>query len=94
MRSRYSAFVTQDPTHLRRSWDPETCPTDVGVSAGTEWLGLEITSTEAGGPLDSDGVVEFTARYRRNGLDGALHERSRFRRHQARWVYVDAEAAP
>lgn len=91
MRSRYSAFVQCDRTHLVRTWDPTTCPLDVGTSPGTEWLGLDVLSTEGGGPLDLTGVVEFVAHFRRQGRMASLGERSRFRRHQGRWVYLDGE---
>lgn len=38
--------------------------------------------------LDTDGVVEFKAHYEGPLGAGALHERSTFRRHNGRWVYV------
>ena len=59
------------------------------------WLGLEILATERGGADDPEGIVEFRARYR--DPKGALHlhhERSRFRRRDGRWVYVDGMTPP
>ncbi|PID34351.1 MAG: hypothetical protein CR976_00740, partial [Thiotrichales bacterium] len=55
------------------------------------WLGLEIIRTEKGGPLDSEGIVEFVARYRAGDESAQLHETSRFRRENDRWVYVDGD---
>ena len=47
--------------------------------------------TEAGGPDDQEGVVEFIARYRTGGSAHAHHERSRFRRVDGRWYFVDGQ---
>ncbi len=94
MRSRYSAYVeraidylgeTLHPEH-RADWDRAATER---WSQGAEWLGLEIVSTEAGQADDDEGLVEFIARFRENGREQRHHERSRFRRHEGRWYYVD-----
>jgi len=90
MRSRYTAYVRGDMAYLERSWDPATRPPALGSSAdGPQWLGLEILSTHGGGPDDSEGTVEFVARYRDHGVAGRMHEVSRFRRESGAWLYVD-----
>ena len=89
MRSRYSAFVKRLDGYLAHSWDPSTVPTTISFRDGQRWTGLEILSTELGGPLDETGVVEFVASYELDGLPAQLHERSRFVRHDGRWVYLD-----
>ena len=89
MRSRYSAFVLGDVDHLFRSWHPRTRPDAVDVRSATTWLGLEVLDVVHGGPTDSTGVVEFVARYRADGGEQRLHERSRFERRAGRWVYLD-----
>ena len=91
MRSRYSAFVKQLDAYLAYSWDPSTAPTEVSFRDGQEWTGLEIVDTELGGPDDATGIVEFVASYRIGGRDRALRERSRFVRHEGRWVYLDGQ---
>jgi SEC-C motif-containing protein len=53
------------------------------------WVGLEIIETVRGDLLSVTGVVEFRAHYERDGASGVLHERSNFRRHEGRWVYID-----
>lgn len=100
MRSRYTAYARGDVAHLARTLAPEhRAGFDMAdVSAGmkqTQWLGLEILDTEAGGESDSTGIVEFVARFQAHGKAQALHERSRFRRDETdgRWVYVDGETA-
>ncbi|MEK9971713.1 MAG: YchJ family metal-binding protein [Ferrovibrio sp.] len=99
MRSRYTAYTRGDVAHLARTLAPEhRAGFDAAdVSAGmksTQWLGLEILDTEAGGESDSTGIVEFIARFQSQGQSRALHERSRFRRDEKDgWVYVDGETA-
>jgi SEC-C motif-containing protein len=103
MRSRYSAHVLGAIDYLMATWDA-TARAAVDRAAvaewarTSEWLGLEVLATQAGGVADERGVVEFTARHR--GRDGAVrvhHERSRFVRRGERWYYVDGDvvaAAP
>lgn len=45
----------------------------------------------AGGPFDTEGVVEFEAFWRQGGTRGSLHERSRFVRENRTWFYVDGD---
>lgn len=88
MRSRYAAFAEHDADYLLRTWHPATRPERIDVDPGTRWTGLEIVRTEAGGPSDARGVVEFRARYTSGGEAGELHEVSRFVRDGDAWVYV------
>ena len=58
-----------------------------------EWTGLQILATR-GAALDGNGDeagVEFIARFRVNGNDLELHERSRFTKRANRWFYLDGE---
>lgn len=89
MRSRYSAFALGKHAYLAGSWHPRTRPPRVDDDPGTRWTGLEVLSA-SGGMFDSEGVVEFRARYRHDGSPGELRERSRFVRHEGRWVYWGA----
>lgn len=94
MRSRYSAFALGDAEYLRATWAAETRPEDLGLDDGTRWRGLEVVRTQAGGPFDTEGVVEFIARFRlADGVPGELRETSRFAREGERWVYVDGRAS-
>ena len=88
MRARYSAYVMHDEGFLLSSWHPDTRPAEVEFDEGLEWLGLEVVATEAGTAFDNDGIVEFTARFRRGGEHLELHERSSFVRLDGRWMYV------
>ncbi len=96
MRSRYSAYVecnidylgeTLHPNH-RSDWDREATRR---WAEDAEWQGLEILATDAGGPGDEDGWVEFAASFVEEGKPRRHHERSRFQRQGGRWYYVDGE---
>lgn len=89
MRSRFTAFARGRADYLADSWAPETRPRSVDVGVDRTWCELEIIATEGGTALAQEGVVEFIARYVDPSGSGVLHERSRFRRHDGRWVYVD-----
>lgn len=90
MRSRYSAFVVLDAGYLLRTWHPETRPATLELDAETQWRRLDIVSTHRGGPLDTEGTVEFAAYYRHDGEPGVHRETSRFLREDRRWYYLDA----
>jgi SEC-C motif-containing protein len=52
------------------------------------WLRLDVVRRERGGPLDRDGIVEFTAHFLHDGERGRQHEVSAFVRGGGRWSYV------
>lgn len=93
MRSRYAAFVLGLEEYLLASWHPSTRPESLKLDQqqGVKWLGLKIKQTEAGGTNDSQGRVEFVARYKINGKATRLHENSRFIKENDQWFYVDGE---
>ncbi|HEY0190153.1 MAG TPA: YchJ family metal-binding protein, partial [Kofleriaceae bacterium] len=66
-------------------------------SRDTQWMGLEIVEAigggERGGAREDEGVVEFVARGVTKGVPFAQRERSRFRKLEGRWYYVDGVAA-
>jgi len=96
MRSRYSAYVecavdylgnTLHPDH-RGDWDRDATRR---WAEETEWLGLEIISTEAGQPGDAEGWVEFAASFEEQGKPQRHQELGHFRMQAGRWYYVDCE---
>lgn len=95
MRARYSAFVVGDAGYLLRTWHPRSRPDALELEdtqlADTEWRGLDVLRSEAGGVEDDEGVIEFVARWARGGRQGRLHEVSRFRRRAGRWLYLDGD---
>lgn len=99
MRSRYSAYVKGDFEYLGKTLATATAEdynadSAEASSADVTWTGLEIRSTELGGPDDDTGMVEFAAKFRQNGQDLVHHERSVFEREDGQWVYVDGIINP
>jgi SEC-C motif-containing protein len=95
MRSRYTAHVLGRIDYLIATTDASTRG---GIDRAaverwareSEWRGLTIIASR-GGAGDDDGFVEFKAAYAAGGAAHVHHERSRFRRHDGRWFYVDGE---
>ena len=101
MRSRYTAYVRGAIDYLIATHDPSTRRTvDRAAiarwSRDTSWQGLEIVACERGEEDDDEGVVEFVARGTTLGTPFAQRERSRFRRVDGTWYYLDGKvgAAP
>lgn len=94
MRSRYTAYTLEQMEYIENTHAPETRDSlDMEATCAwakeSTWLGLRILSTEAGGPQDSEGTVEFTARYRSHGEDFRHHEVSSFVKHDGSWYFLD-----
>jgi len=95
MRSRYSAYVTENADYLIASWHPDCRVPELRAAllegfASTHWLGLNVVATAKGKSAD-EGFVEFAARYQEEGNPDTvlIHERSRFLRVNKHWYYVD-----
>ncbi|MDL4772543.1 MULTISPECIES: YchJ family protein [Thermomonosporaceae] len=93
MRSRYSAFARGDSAYLLESWHSSTRPPRANPEPGVRWEGLEIIGTTDGTMDDTEGTVEFRARFADRGRPGELHEVSRFVRQDGAWVYLDGRVS-
>ncbi len=89
MRARYCAYVLHDAEFLLRSWHPDTRAKTLSFSGEQTWHGLTIVAIEGGGGLESEGTVEFRARFRRGRDYFELHELSSFVREGGKWFYLD-----
>ena len=89
MRSRFSAFAVGDADYLLATWHPTTRPPSLELDDDRRWYRLDVLATRAGGPFDTDGVVEFEAFYRTSNGSGSQRESSRFVREGGQWFYVD-----
>jgi len=96
MRARYSAYANGHVDFLFDS-SGEDIQKDFdhdGTKAWAEkstWNGLDILRTEAGTEKDTEGVVEFVARYATNGAHFKHHEIARFKKEKKRWIFMDGE---
>ena len=90
MRSRYSAYAVGDEAYLLKTWHQTTRPAflELDKESNTHWIGLKIVNTEKGMSGDTQGTVEFVARYKISGKAYKLYEISQFVREQGRWYYV------
>ncbi|WP_428839518.1 YchJ family protein [Actinoplanes xinjiangensis] len=87
MRSRFSAYALDNSDHVLRTWHPETRPAAVDADPAMRWTRLEVLEHSGGGVFDAEGIVEFRAHFTDGGRPGVLAEKSRFVRHDGRWVY-------
>ncbi len=94
MRSRYSAYVTQSISYLKKTlWPEQQSQFDrhevENWANQAKWLGLEILRVEKGSLFDTSGIVEFKAHYKISGRHEIHHEVSRFQRgSDGKWYYV------
>lgn len=96
MRSRYSAYVKGCIDYLIDTTHPQTRDTDSydelrAFASSVHWLGLDVLDTRMGGEKDKVGKVEFVARYLNHGTPCEIHELSRFKKLNNRWLYLDGE---
>ena len=102
MRSRYSAYTMvaigyiHDTTHPDHRSDFDEKGTREWAES-SRWEGLEIVSTLAGGADDTEGKVEFIARYRDRDMRRTHHELADFKKLDGAWYFTDGvgvKAAP
>lgn len=94
MRSRYSAYARTEIGYIFETTHPDHRADfdEQGTrqwAEQSEWEGLEIVATHAGGPDDAEGKVEFIARYRDKGVRRTHHELADFRKKDSAWYFVD-----
>ncbi|MCH2111123.1 MAG: YchJ family protein [Polyangiaceae bacterium] len=94
MRARYAAFVEAEVDYIMSTHDPDTVhqvdrDSTAEWAKQSEWHGLEIIETEAGGPEDRFGRVDFAATYELKGTKVEHRESATFRRDGDRWLFVD-----
>ena len=96
MRSRYSAFVTHNIDYIHNTLDPtrkhEFDSENIKEWATkSTWEGLQIAATEKGGVDDTEGTVEFIARFSIEGVSRTHHEVGVFRKENGIWYFVNGE---
>ncbi len=96
MRSRYTAYAKGHFEHIRRTLHPknqDNFDEDAARewSEESEWQGLEIVSTKAGGKDDTEGVVEFIAKYVRDDEQEEHQEIADFKQVNGKWYFVNGK---
>ena len=89
MRSRYSAYATNNEAYLLNTWHESTRPQTIELGEDTKWLGLEVKRHVE--LEEARAEVEFVARYRIQGKGHRLHEISQFVRTDGVWYYIDGK---
>jgi SEC-C motif-containing protein len=96
MRARYTAYAIGEVDFIISTHTPEAGK-DVdraqteAWSKNSKWLGLEVVSTENGGPNDETGTVEFIARYKIKNVGIEHRERAKFEKVNGKWLFADSE---
>ena len=96
MRSRYSAYTQANIDYITKSMREAALtnfdPTDAKQWAqSVQWLDLTIVDKQAGVENDTDGVVEFIARFSDETGIQSIHERSQFKKIEGVWYYTSGE---
>ena len=97
MRSRYTAYARKEVGYLHTSLHPDHRKdfdekTTRAWAEKSQWYGLEIVKTEAGGPDDAEGKVEFIATFSQDGAKQRHHESADFKKVDGTWYLVNGEA--
>ncbi len=99
MRSRYTAYVRHEIDFIMNTLSPERIK-DTDRKATEEWAkethweGLQIVSTEKGGPDDETGKVEFIAKYREKEEVKEHRELATFVKQKGIWYFDDGRTPP
>jgi len=98
MRSRYTAYTKHDIGYLKKTLAKES-QSDFDEKASkewaakSEWLGLQVLSTQKGTADDKTGVVEFVATYKQNGSKVEHHEVSKFKKNdKGEWRFIEGDS--
>ncbi|MGX5200327.1 YchJ family protein [Aliikangiella sp. IMCC44632] len=97
MRSRFSAFRHNNAQYLVQTHWPVNPLSQQQIQRTidtTHWLGLKVVNTEHVKADPNIAYVEFVAFYFEQGGVQQLHEKSRFKKREQHWYYLDGEALP
>lgn len=93
MRSRYSAFATQNIDYITATLDPQAMD-QYDRNSNKEWaekslfIELQIISSSENGPK---GAVEFIAKYEYEKEIFVHHEKSKFRKKNGQWYFREGK---
>ncbi len=99
MRARYTSYVKGEIGFIASSCVRAEDDNEIDLeetrrwSEESEWQGLTIHGTSQGGPSDTEGVVEFSAFYSRNGFKDEHREVAAFKKVNGSWMYAEGKLA-
>ncbi len=94
MRSRFTAFCTENLSYLFNSWHPAHRPPAAEILSGTtRYISLQITDTKQGRPENNTGEVTFVVRYIEGDRLYTMQEKSSFVKQQGKWLYLEGDNA-
>jgi len=96
MRSRYTAYVTQNIDYIRSTMQDKALANfdymnALQFASSVKWVGLQVINNRIDNKNTNEGFVEFKATYLHDGNLQILHEKSKFLKKQHSWYYVDGE---
>ncbi len=99
MRARYAAYVHGEVDFLIESTLPEgrkdiDRDTTAAWSQQSSWLGFELLGKEQGEASDSEGTVDFSARYKLKGMVVTHREHSTFKKVDGKWFFAEGVELP
>jgi SEC-C motif-containing protein len=89
MRSRFTAHVAKDYRYLHFTYEPtaKTPYVEETDESPVSWTKLVVHSHELGKQPDL-AYVDFSAYFTEQGQEGAMHEKSEFRRIDGKWLFM------
>lgn len=96
MRARYTAYALAKVDYILKTHDSKTRDeiskeeTKAWAESST-WEGLDVIRTVKGSAEDSDGIVEFKAYYKQNGVKHTHHEEAYFIKKRGAWYFQDCK---
>jgi len=98
MRSRYCAFVVQQIDYLEQTLYPTQrhdfdAESSLQWAKSSEWLGLEVLQTDKGQAEDTEGMVEYIAKFKNQGRQQQHHETGSFVKEDDQWYYMSGKMA-
>lgn len=91
MRSRYTAYVLKDSTHLLRTWDMSTRPNSLKFEQHIIWLNLVVEDVPEPLPNDNAAQITFQATFIHNDKLMRIKERALFTYKNSLWFYKQGE---
>lgn len=95
MRSRYTAFTLANGDYLNQSHHESVRKAEEKEETekwakSVKWMGLDVLEASLIDENSTEGFVEFKAHFKSGLFKKVIHEKSRFRKENGIWFYVDA----